>query len=234
MRASILNNEPTHQPAHLQHCNSRGTYLLLLLLLRDRRPTCHRQSTWDRWLPDKFSVEQRGDFTAWNWTTNLFLEMWVSLHHRPVLDQIKGRLGHTRVGRDPSLLTSGFWWFSEEKWEWGKGTWASGVNWWIWEGPCHINLPKRGVSSLSIELYTVVMIGLWQFCHVWNWFHSIQKMLTMAPTRPSRLVLRCYYVVKQAKPSQAHPTQNLVTRVTMGKPTIYGCHVKFRETRDQR
>jgi len=31
-----------------------------------------------------------GDFTAGSWTVNLFLEIWVSLHHHPV---VSGHLG---------------------------------------------------------------------------------------------------------------------------------------------
>ena len=51
----------------------------------DRRPTSQRQSTWGSWPLGKFSVRKRGDFTAGNWTANLFLEIWVSLHHHPLV-----------------------------------------------------------------------------------------------------------------------------------------------------
>ena len=35
-------------------------------------------------------LSSRGDFTAKNWTANLFLKIWVSLHHHPIVD---GHLG---------------------------------------------------------------------------------------------------------------------------------------------
>ena len=56
----------------------------------DRRPTCQCQSTKGSWSPSKSFVKSRGDFTAGNWTANLFLESWISLHHHPV---VKGCLG---------------------------------------------------------------------------------------------------------------------------------------------
>ena len=46
--------------------------------------------------PNKFSIKHRGDFTAGNRTTTLFLTIWVSLNHHPtrVQFQFAKRLPH--------------------------------------------------------------------------------------------------------------------------------------------
>jgi hypothetical protein len=133
----------------------------------DKRPTCQHQSIGGNWPPGKFSVRHRGDFTAGIRIANLFLEIWVSLHHHPVVWNYLG------------LDVCDIWWChlgplhtrAEEPWPWNCGSPKESVQ----------GCPNTPPTPCSVTSRKHCKKEPWSFFH-WGYFLPPWSIVAWATT----------------------------------------------------